>query len=86
MMRIQNPDLSFQIRAQNLEKVLKEAHIFHTLWLVIAKYLDPYPNFHFEADPDPAYHADPCGSGSTTLLNMINPGQNICLRSLSSAL
>jgi hypothetical protein len=65
-----DPDLSFQIKAQNLENCSKRL-IFYTLWLVIS-ILMPGPD-HFDVDPDedsdPAYHfdADPCGSGSTVL-------------------
>jgi hypothetical protein len=56
-----DPDHSFQIKAQSLEKVLKHVH----------------SGFLFDADPDadPGYQndADLCGSGSTTLIfiNMI---------------
>ncbi len=51
-----NPAPSFQIKAQNLEWVLKQAHI----WYILAYYLqidadpDPVldPSYHFDADPD----------------------------------
>ncbi len=68
---------SFQIKAQNLEKVLKQAYIRY----IQACYLqidadpdaDPDPADHFDkdADPDPdpnfQFDADPCGSGSTRI-------------------
>ncbi len=52
-----DPDLSFQIKAQTLEKVLKQAHIPN----ILASYLqtdadpDPYPAYQIDADPDPAF-------------------------------
>ncbi len=58
-----NPDLdpSFQIKAQNLEKVLKQARLQIDA--------DPDLAYHFDADPDPAFQfdPDPCGSGSAKL-------------------
>jgi hypothetical protein len=76
-----DPDPSFQIKAQNLEKVIKWVHIPHILacHLNIDVDVDPDPTYHSDADPDPAYpfdadpdptfqfYADQCGSGSTTL-------------------
>ncbi len=55
---------------QNLEKVLKQAHI---AYIFLACHLQIYPDqvYHFDADPDPnpTFHldADPCGSVSATL-------------------
>ncbi len=73
----QNP--SFQIKAQNREKVLKLAHFPNILASHLQIDADPDPAYHFDADayPNPAYHvdadpdptfqfdADPCASGST---------------------
>jgi hypothetical protein len=62
---VRDPDLdpSFQIKAQNHEKTEKGSSrlIFHTFWLVICKLsadMNPVPDCHFYADPDPAYHFD----------------------------
>jgi hypothetical protein len=79
-----DPDPSFQMKAQNLEKVLKYAHIPYILACHLQIDPDPDPAYHFDADPDsdPADHfdaeldpdstlqfdADPCGSGSSTLV------------------
>ncbi len=53
-----DPDPSFQLKAQNLEKVLKKAHIPYIL------------AFHLkiDADPDPTFQSylDPGSSGSAT--------------------
>ncbi len=50
-----DPDPSFQIKAQNLEKVLKKAQ-FHTFWVVICKTDgDLDPAYHFDGDPDPQH-------------------------------
>ncbi len=45
-----DPDPSFQIKAQSLEKVLKQAHIPYIM--VCHLHIDADP------DPDPAYHVD----------------------------
>ncbi len=45
-----DPDSSFQIKAQNLEQVLKQAHIPYILACHLPSDADP--------DPDPAYHFD----------------------------
>jgi hypothetical protein len=75
-----DPDPSFQIKAQNLEKVLKLADIPYILayHVQIDADPDPYPAGadpnpvdHFDADSDPnptfQFEADTCGSESTTL-------------------
>jgi hypothetical protein len=70
-----DPDPSFQVKAQNLEKVLMACRlIFHTFWLVVCKLMrmriqliifdpdpGPYPAYHFDADPDSnfQFNADP---------------------------
>jgi hypothetical protein len=46
---------SFQIKAQNLEKVLKVAHILFVLACHLQKDADPDPAYHFSAD----LYADP---------------------------
>ncbi len=48
-----DPDSSFQIKAQNLEKVLKYRLIFYTFWLEICKLMRIRIRCHFDADPDP---------------------------------
>jgi hypothetical protein len=53
-----DPDPSFQIKAQNLEKVLKYAHIPYNLAGNFQIDADADPAYHFIADPDPAYHFD----------------------------
>ncbi len=61
-----DPEPSFQINAQNLEKVLKQGHKpyilawhlhLHSTYYVDA---DQNPGYHFDADPDsdPAYYFD----------------------------
>ncbi len=52
-----DPDSSFQIKAQNLEKALKQPHIPYILacHLQIDADPDPVPAYHFDEDPD----ADP---------------------------
>jgi hypothetical protein len=49
-----------KIKAQNLKKVLKKAHIPYFLACHLQIYADPDPAYHFDADPDPdpAYHFD----------------------------
>jgi hypothetical protein len=63
-----DPDPNPSFLAQNLEKVLKQAHIPHILacYLQIDEDPDPDPAYYFDADPYPDYHfyADPCGSGT----------------------
>jgi hypothetical protein len=44
-----DPDPSFQIKAQNLEKVLKLAHV---PYVILGCHLQ------IDGDPDPAYHFD----------------------------
>jgi hypothetical protein len=55
-----DPNPSFQIKAQNLVKALKSAHIYSNLacHLQIDVDPDPDPAYHFDADtdPDPVYH------------------------------
>jgi hypothetical protein len=55
-----DPDPSFQIKAQTIEKVLKWAHIPHILasHLQIDTDPDPVPDpaYHFDADPDPEFY------------------------------
>jgi hypothetical protein len=53
-----DPDPSFQIKAQNLEKVLKKSHIPYILARHLQIYADPDSAYHFDAEPDPipAYH------------------------------
>jgi hypothetical protein len=65
-----DPDPGFQTKTQNLEKVLKQAHIPYILACLLQVDADPDPAYHFDRDPDPTFQfdADPCGSGSTTLL------------------
>ncbi len=50
-----------QIKAQNLEKVLKQTHIPYILACHLKIDEDPDPAYHFDADPDSTYHfnADP---------------------------
>ncbi len=50
-----DPDPSFQIKAQNLEKALKQAHIPYILAYHLQTDADPDPAYHFveDADPDP---------------------------------
>ncbi len=63
-----DPDPGFQIKAQNLEKVLKLAHI---------PFMRIRSAYDFDADPDTdpnptfQFDADSCGSGSTTLVCII---------------
>ncbi len=60
-----DPNPSFQVKAQNLEKVLKYAHIPHILACHLQIDADPGPdtgyNFDADADPDPTFQfeADP---------------------------
>jgi hypothetical protein len=61
-----DPNPSFQIKAQNLKKVLKKAHILYICHLQIdadPPDPDPYPAFHFDEDQDPnptfQFDADP---------------------------
>ncbi len=68
-----DPDPSFQLKARNLENVLKWAHIpYGTCWLFICKLMririqlshfdaDADLAYHFDADPDPTFQfaADP---------------------------
>ncbi len=58
-----DPDPSFQIKAKNLEKVLKWAHIPYILANHLQIDADPYTAYHFDedADPDPTFQfaADP---------------------------
>jgi hypothetical protein len=85
-----DPDPSFQIKAQNLEKVLKWL-IFQTCWLVICKLMQIRLRiqlttlmririrvFLFDEDPgaDTGYPNDAyrCGSGSTTLRFIVISG------------
>jgi hypothetical protein len=49
-----DPDPSFQIKAQNHEKVLKQALIPYILACHLKIYAIPHPAFHFVADTDPA--------------------------------
>ncbi len=64
LMRIRNPypDSRFQVKAQNLEKVLKQAHIPYILACHLQIDADPDPDpdpaYHFDVDPDSAYHFD----------------------------
>jgi hypothetical protein len=64
-------DPSFQIKAQNLEKVIYLGSYSYSLacHLQIVVDPDPHPAYHFDADPDPTFHfdEDPSGSGSRTL-------------------
>ncbi len=74
----EDPDPSFQIKAQNLEKVLKLARLPCILAYHQQNDSDPDPAYPFDADPDlankfdvdpdpdPTYQFDenPCGSGS----------------------
>ncbi len=58
--RIQIRILVSKIKAENLEKVLKKAHIPYFLACHLQIYANPDPAYHFDADadPDPAYHFD----------------------------
>ena len=58
--RIQIRILVSKMKAQNLEKVLKKAHIPYFLACHLKIYADPDPAYHFDADPDrdPVYHFD----------------------------
>jgi hypothetical protein len=51
------PDPSFQIKSQNFEKVLKQAHIPFILacHLQIDAVPDPDPVHQYDADPDPKH-------------------------------
>jgi hypothetical protein len=88
-----DPDPSFQIKAQTLEKVLQKALIPHTLACHLQIYADPvqdpayqlvadpYPYFYFiririllNADPGYQNDVEPCGSGSSTLVPVIQTG------------
>jgi hypothetical protein len=78
-------DPSFQIKAQNLEKCSndKKAHIPFSFACRLQ--IDAYANpDHYVADPDaepdPIFQfcEDPCGSGSTTLLNPL-PHRICCI-------
>ncbi len=53
-----DPDPSFQIKAENLEKVFKQAPYIFACHLQIDA--DPDLFYHFSTDPDldPAYHFD----------------------------
>ncbi len=55
-----DPDPSFQIKAEALEKVLKQAQISYILVCHLQIYVDPYtvpdPAYHFDADPDPDFY------------------------------
>jgi hypothetical protein len=51
-----NPDPSFQIKAQNLEKVLKETHFPYIMACHLQIDPDPDPVNHF--NPDPAFHVN----------------------------
>jgi hypothetical protein len=52
------PDSIFLIKAQTLEKVLKQAHVPYVLacHLQIDADLDPDPAYHFDADSDPDFY------------------------------
>ncbi len=56
-----DPDPSFQIKAQNLEKLLKQAHFPYSLACHLQIDADPGtdPACHFDADPDPTFQFDP---------------------------
>jgi hypothetical protein len=49
-----DPHPSFQIKAQNLEKVLKYAH-FPYILACHQQIADPDPDYHFDAAPDPDF-------------------------------
>jgi hypothetical protein len=55
-----DPDLDpgFQIKAQNLEKVLKQAYIPRILTFYPQIDADPDPAYRFDADPDPTFQSD----------------------------
>ncbi len=59
-MRTLDPDPSFQIKAQNSEKVLKYAYVpyISACHLQIDADPDPDPAYHFDADPDPTFQFD----------------------------
>ncbi len=54
---VADPHPSFQIKIQNLEKVLKQAHIPYILAFHLQSDADPDPAYHFDVnmDPDPTY-------------------------------
>ncbi len=53
-----DPDPSFQIKAQNLEKVVKLAHIPYILACHLQTDADPAYHFDADKDPDPANYYD----------------------------
>ncbi len=77
-----HPEPSFQLKPQNLEKVLKSARIPYILACHLQIDADPNPANHFDLEPVPAYlvdpdpdptfqfDADPSGFGSTKLLHI----------------
>ncbi len=52
-----DPDPSFQVKAKNLETVLKYAHIVYILACHLQIFSDPDRDscYHFDADPDPQH-------------------------------
>jgi hypothetical protein len=53
-----DPDPSLRIKAQNLEKMLKQDHIPHILACHLQLMRIRIQLINFDADPDPAYHLD----------------------------
>jgi hypothetical protein len=53
-----DPDPSFQLKTQNLSKVLKKSHILYILACHLQINADPNPACYFDADPDPNFKFD----------------------------
>ncbi len=66
-----DPNPSFQIKEQNLEKVLKQAQIPYILDCHLQTDADPDPAYQFDADPDPVLSL--CWAWGVVQLSKVSP-------------